>query len=530
MKREKNERPAKSIPARNSDPAVIRWLTLTIFFGILLLNSLLLTKNYYWDGIFFAQKIEDAPRLDASLIHPNHLIDQIIQYALYRGTRLLGFHARALTVLQMGSAVFSATAAALLYRIAFRSFESLYVSLVLTAVFAFSASWWKFSTDADTYILAVLLLLICVWIVLPERKPRPFLLALVHAFAMFAHQLAVFYFPVAIVGLVLQTNHAARWRNCLKYVVTVLLMMVGVYLAAFYLATGSFSISRFASWTTSFSPEHGFTFNVWTNLAYTLRSHARLFFGGRLTFVRELKGPATVSLAGLALLAVTAFLIMLLRYPRELKSGISAALTAPRRFHALTILCVIWILPYLLFLFVFIPQNTFYRLFYLPAIVLLGGAFLTSAESAPGHVRRYRAACFAAAMACSNLAFSQYPYTQTRANPPLEFAVKLNQIWKPGTIVYFALPNSDESLVRYFNPATVWVQTTPGDLIQQFSSLPATGQSVWLETTMIDAFQQTPAGREWLERHAIQRSDSALVGRKFRIQYWQLRAESFDRR
>jgi hypothetical protein len=32
------------------------------------------TRVYYWDGIVFAQAIEDASRLNPSLVHPNHLI------------------------------------------------------------------------------------------------------------------------------------------------------------------------------------------------------------------------------------------------------------------------------------------------------------------------------------------------------------------------------------------------------------------------------------------------------------------------
>lgn len=42
-------------------------------FGILAVYWAFPTRNYYWDGIAFAQAIEDAPGLGPLLIHPNHL-------------------------------------------------------------------------------------------------------------------------------------------------------------------------------------------------------------------------------------------------------------------------------------------------------------------------------------------------------------------------------------------------------------------------------------------------------------------------
>ena len=38
------------------------------------------TKVYYWDGITFAQAIEDASSPNATLTHPNHLIYSYVGY------------------------------------------------------------------------------------------------------------------------------------------------------------------------------------------------------------------------------------------------------------------------------------------------------------------------------------------------------------------------------------------------------------------------------------------------------------------
>jgi hypothetical protein len=231
-----------------------------------------------------------------------------------------------------------------------------------------------------------------------------------------------------------------------------------------------------------------------------------------------------VILAALTALAWSAFFFVLLRRLKESRDAAVTVVDFPKRFKSLTILCVLWVAAYVLFLFFFIPQNVFYRLFYLPAVILLFGSALATIESSTNHVRRYRAALFGVAVFLANLTFSQYPYTQVRANPPLELALSLNSAWPTGTVVYFAATNTDASLVHYFNPRTVWVQITPFEIMRQLDQLPRTTRGAWLETTLVDELEGTADGRAWLAAHAVRRSDCELVNGKFRIRFYQLKA------
>ena len=508
-----------------------RVLLATVFAVAFLSYILLLTRNYYWDGIFFAHTIENAPRLNASLIHPSHLLDMVFQYVIYRAVLLTGFQTRALTVMQVSNCVFAAAAACVFFRICAKSFQSLYVALVSTALFAFSATWWKYSTDANSYILAVLLLLICFYLALPQQKPRPSALAIVHALAMFVHQLSVLFFPVAVVALIFQCRSRPRneQNKCVaKYLLTVVPVTILVYFSMFYFATGSLSVRGFATWITYFSPEHGFTFSVWDNLVHTLRSQWRVFLGGRAAFVRDLWGPVILTLVIVSIMVVLAFFGVMLRRASELKASVTTAIRDRAQFKPLTTLCVIWALVYIVFLFFFIPQNAFYRLFYLPALVILAGTFLATIEKAPNHVRRYRAALFAAAVFFSNLTLSQYPSTTVRANPPLQLAQTLKQTWSPGTTVYFSSSNSDNLLFRYFNPASVWVEASPEILTREVSGLPLRGRAAWIETTLIDQFEATAEGKAWLDAHTVVRPEYELVNRKYRIRFRQLNPASFS--
>jgi hypothetical protein len=501
-----------------------------MFAGILLAYLLLLTKNYYWDGIFFAQVIEDAPNLNPALLHPNHLFYNVLGYFFYKAARLLGLEVRAVEVLQVLNCFISVACAYVLFRILLDCLKSIYLSAALTLLFAFSQTWWKFSTDADSYIVSVFFLLVSLYLILPHRKPKPFLLALAHALSMFFHQLAILFFPVIVLGILLQTSSQPakqRLAPVLKYSLTAFLITFPVFYYSFYLITGSFAFKPFLQWITTFSPEHGFTFTFWDNLTYTLRGHSRLFAGGRLSFMRDLKSPLMFVMVGISLILAVLFFYKFIRHIRELKTSFRDARESKGNFKPLRILCIVWIAVYLIFLFFFIPQNTFYRLFYLPAIILLVGTFLASYEAARNHVRRYRVALFVALLAMVNLTYSAYPYAQVRATPPLALAIALNQAWPQGTIVYFGAWNSDNSLVRYFNPKTVWREVNRETLEREMRNSRASNESRWMDTTLIDLYQSTPEGKLWLEAHTIRRPENELVNSKFRLQFYELKLDSF---
>jgi len=496
-----------------------------MFAGILLAYLALLTKNYYWDGIFFAQTIEDAPNLNAALLHPNHLIYNVPGYLLYRIAQTMGIQLRAVEVLQILNCFVGTAAAFVLFRILINSFKSIYLSAVLTLFFALSATWWKFSTDADSYIPSVLFMLISFYLILPNRRPRPFLVALTHALSMCFHQLAVLFFPVVVIGILLQTSSGPAGRRIVpvvKYSLTAFLLTFPLFYYSFYLVTGTFAFTSFLQWVTTFSPEHGFTFNAWDNLTYTLRGHSRLFAGGRLGFLRDPGDPFMVGMAGVILILAVLFFFKLFRHFRELKTAFSHALKDGSRFYPVRLLCVLWIAFYVVFLFFFIPQNTFYRLFYLPGIIVLVGTFIAPYVDSRDYVRRYRALLFLALVATVNLTFSAYPYAQVRANPPLALALEMKKVWPPGTIIWFATWNTDNALVRYFNPATVWVEARPDALDIQLEELRKRGAPVWLDTTMIDLQEGTPEGKHWLETHAIKRPEYELVNSKYRLRFYEV--------
>jgi hypothetical protein len=501
-----------------------------MFAGLLALYLFLPTKNYFWDGVDFAQTIEDASRLNASLIHPNHLFYNPFGYLIYRSFQAIGFNFRALEVLQITNAALSVLSAYIFFRILRATLKSVYLSYVLTLLFALSATWWKFSTDADSYIPSVLFLIIGSYYLMPDRKARPVVVALAHTAAMIFHQMAIFFFPVCVVGILLQTRALSAKRRIvllIQYGATAFLLTILTFYYSFYLQTGRADFQTFFRWMTSLSPEPGHTFSVWGNFVYTMNGHVKLFTSGRILFLRGSLNPLTIALLALLLALVILLLLKVARNFGELKSFLTTALKKDERLRSLRILCVVWIASFLVFQYFFVPQHTFYRLFYLPAILLLVGSYLVQYEARPAHKRRYRAALLVAAIAVSNLTFYILPLAQVKNYPPLAVALKMNQAWSQGTVVYFASRNSDNSLVRYFNPSATWIEVNRETMEKKMQGLQSSGNSLWMETSLLELYQATPEGKRWLETHTIRRPEYEFIDDKYRLQFYQIKPESF---
>jgi hypothetical protein len=485
------------------------WL---LFIAIALIYLLFPTRNYYWDGIIFAQSIEDATNLNSSLVHPNHLIYNYAGYIFFKLLRSLGAEIRALTALQILSSILGAACARVFFSILFDTLRSLYLAVCLTLLFAFSATWWKFSTDANAYIPSVLFLLISFYLVLPDRKARPLLLAVMFFISLAFHQLAVLMWPALAVGVYLQDGELSirqRSLNAFYFSAVAAVLIIATYGYLFYLASGTFDVQRLLSWTASYSPDADTRFNVWSNLQYSLRGQVRLFFGGRFNLLKGLMNPLVLVLIAALVAAVAFVLFNVLRSLTILRGG-GPILRLEKRQKTVLVLSLLWALVYLIFLYFWLPQNTFYRLFYLAPLILLLGLLLSAVQHRV--TKRRTLAAFVVAVALANFLFLIYPFSHVEKYPPLAFALEMNREWPPGTVIYYGAANSDQALVRYFNPSTQWKLLRPESM--------TTLGAAWLETTAIDQISSTAAGADWLRTHT--RSVKELDNGAYKIRFIQV--------
>lgn len=486
------------------------------------------TKNYYWDGIAFAQAIEGAPQIHQSLVHPNHLIYNLVGYVFYRALQFVGFNLRAVTALQILNSLCGALTAVLLFRVLKDALRSIYFAITLTFLFAFSATWWKYSTDADAYIPSILFLLLSFYFVLPRRKLTPVLVALLYALSLCLHQMALIFFPVLVVAIFFQNETLARKRrviNCLAFSVIAGGLTLGAYVYSFYLLTGGLHLGNFLRWTLSYAPDDSFGFRPWINIGFTLRGHNRLFFGGRFNAISGLISPFVVLLMAVW---VGLFLTLAAKVIRSIRNPGWAWLRAIREDshrRKLAKLCLFWTVLYLVVLYIYVAHHTYYRLFYLPALIILLGLMLDSYQQVSGSSRKYRLAIFVALFTITNFLMVIFPYTHVQKYPPLAFALEMNQVWPRHTIIYYGSANSDNNLVKYFSQGTNWKKLDleqAEQLEQDLRNAQAAGVNIWLETSAIDQLAASPTGSDWLKQHVKPGSQRALITKAHNIRFVQV--------
>jgi hypothetical protein len=458
-----------------------RFGSTVLFFLTLAIYLLSPTKDFYWDGVSFAIDIEKAAAFPTPLLHPNHLIYNHVGYWLYGAVRALSASARALFVLQTLDSLFAAAAAALVYRILRQSAapdnNTRASEVALALLFAFSATWWKFAADADAYIASVFFLL-CSYALLTAKQPRPLSIAVAHAIAMLFHQLAVFFFPAALYGLYRRRGA----RAAMQYAIPAFLLTIGVYGIAYRAGLRSGPPVSFLGWITAHSPGSQWSFDVPRDLGLTLLGNVRLLLGGRLAEWNS----GWIEKAGATLLVIALLLSFKRVRPHWIRPATSGAATSEAPLW-------IWIASYSIFLFFFEPQNTFYRLFYFPAVIFLLGSRLRGA--------------FGLAIAVVflwNFTFLIYPRSRPESNETLAFALRESRNWPAGSGIVYSIFHPDLWTIAYFNWQASWIGLASPDIpkLETYrSDFEREGRSLWLEQTAVDLLASQPEGKHWLAAH-----------------------------
>jgi len=504
---------------------------LVLSLGALIVYLFFPTRNYYWDGIDFALNIEQSQGLSRTLIHPHHLLYNVFGYCVYHAFDALGLQIRAVHALQTANAFMSVLSALLFYRFLRHTLRSAFLCSALMLLFSFSATWWKYSTDADSYVPSVLLLLVCVNLLSAARGPRPFLIALAHSAGMFMHQLAVFFYPIVVLGLLLNGGGLTLRRRLLlvlKYSAAASLITLAVNYYCFHLQTSAYGLKDFAAWLTAYvqGPQgYSLGFDLREAVVHALRGHTRLFFEGRFNWLEGLLGLPILTLLT-ALIILASFLIY--ETFRGFKSAVASFNTATpldEGVEQAATVCALWVCAYFVFLCFWYPYFTPYRVFYLPALVFLLGVATVRYGLLRTRRRRRLAATFVAAVALSNFLFFIYPLSHVEKTPPVAMALSMGETWRDGTVVYYARPNADNELFRYFNPLTDWrrLDTDSGaSFEEEVRAVFVRGGAVWLDGSALDRLQSSPEGSRWLAEHSTEGRRVELVNNAYRIIFVQI--------
>ncbi len=428
-------------------------------------------RSYYWDGVASAIAIERGYTL-GQLLHPNHLLYMPAGRVLWLAVEALGIPTRALFVLQWANSVLAAACVALMFGSLREAGAGRAAALAGALVLAFSATWWKFATDAGAYIPAIFLML-CAWRL--AARGRGIAAALAVAGAMLFHELAILFLPAALMRAPAKRRAPAAALS--------LGVVFLAYAAAYRVVSGSWRMAGFAAWVVSHSPDSGFSWNPLRGAALGLLGTLRLFFGGRPDALE----PGALSVAMLSGVAASAGAIAY-----WLRSAERPRLKPPPR------AAVLWVAAYALFLLAWMPRNTFYRLFYLPPLLLICASLEWPATGAR------LAGALAALLLSWNLAFVIYPGSRVERNAPLACARQFAPDWPAGTPIVFHRFHPDLWTISYFNPQAAWIgleRDDPGELDRACAYARSEHAPLWLEATAYDFLNASPAGQAWLRAH-----------------------------
>jgi hypothetical protein len=465
---------------------------------ILLVYLLFLTKTFYWDGVLFAIYIEGVHRgemVPTALLHPNHLLYTAFGYGLYALTLRCGISPRAITVMQVANAFLSAACALLIFRMARRVTGSLHIAFFAMVLFAFGATWWKFSTDADAYIASVLLSLGAIWFVLSVRRFSLIAACACHVAAMLLHELAIFlYFPF-LLAIWMRGRSMKRTLTCL--VASAIIVFTAYYAA--YMQVNRQSYPTLFSWISSYASDTPVTHSARQVFAGYLGSYGKLFLGGKVTLARLFMGPTMACALVLSVIATAAF-VYLLKRPRR----------GPPSPHAIVSqehLWVLWawFLPLAVFLAIFDPASAFHKLFVWPAIVLLIAAYVAARPRLRS--RSQASLALATAIAAWNFGVFIWPHSHSNADPVLALAQQIDRELPKNATVYYAAFSPDDWYLDYFAPGRSWKALQPGERL--FSTGPTT---VCVETTALQTIQAQPAINSSLSWHLVTPQHNIRMG------------------
>jgi hypothetical protein len=481
--------------------------------SLALIYAMTLTANYFWDGITFALCIEKVAIGKAGadrLFHQNHLLYNAIGFVLYRGARAAGLSVRALTVLQLANVGFGSFAIALYFQIAERVTRNRYAAALSSIALGLSAVWWKLSTDADAYILAVLLILLCLKNLLGPT-PRWYIAGLSLAGAMLIHELASLFFLAAILAIFLSKDIPQKLRFACGMGGFAWSITIGVYYVCAATLHGMTDPLEVVRWAVSnpsrsvlsLNPIHGIVTTPRKNIDAII-GHDFALFRSRPNVFSSIVASATI----IALLALAFSAVRTIDFFR-LAHSVRPAAPLKERWKDSVPALIAWIIPYVVFLLFFEPEDFYYPLFYMPALALLFGLVLSNyhLSTAPSNGTNPSsdnpsgiAALAVLMLAVFNLIFFIVPNMQQDSNPLVTAAKEAREVWNEHTVIYFANHNEADTTFEYFNNRTVWRRVSKAPLAEienQIESASGEGGSVWLNRGAIELIDP-----EWLARYA----------------------------
>jgi hypothetical protein len=250
---------------------------------------------------------------------------------------------------------------------------------VCTAFLAFSAAWWKISTDVNAYIATILLILVCANNLL-GMKPRWFVAGLALAGAMLIQQLASLFYPAALAAVFLSRNIERKVRFAALLSAIAWTPVLVSYYACAYLLHGIVHPVDLLKWAISNPSLKPVSSNPLGGILLLPKTNFDAILGHNFALFRRQAEWIEITIVIAAIIVSLVFLLMVkrkvdvLRAARTLRQYASEMTGAQKQ---ITLTVLLWIAAYVSFLLLWGPL-IYFRAFYTPAISLALGLVLSN--------------------------------------------------------------------------------------------------------------------------------------------------------
>ncbi|MFH1514145.1 MAG: hypothetical protein ABIG42_01665, partial [bacterium] len=239
-------------------PSIAKKLPILIGFIFALVYALFPTSLLTADGLYYAWHIENLPLKDS--FHPHHLLWLGFMHLIYNVIHTVLPDVRSLQVLQFTNAVLGGLSVFVLIQLAAHICQNLKVGIIIGLLFGLSWGMLHFSTDANIYILVLLLILLTAYILMASGEVTPqvaTVAALLLAITSLLHEVAIFFSIAIVYSIWLKSPVHSRKKTLIQCVSIYIVLIAAVYFIVFHtlIRTGIPQSTGFFKWLAAYGAQ-----------------------------------------------------------------------------------------------------------------------------------------------------------------------------------------------------------------------------------------------------------------------------------